>query len=60
MLRDFDGETDKLGNAERFYLLLTGLRYYSIRLDVMLLKVGYYSIRLDVMLLKVGDSAMFT
>ena len=40
MLKGFDGETDKLGNAERFYLALNDLPRYALRLDVMLIKVS--------------------
>merc|ERR550532_2349893 len=41
MIKEFDGDKEKLGNAEKFFLLLTGLKSYRIRIDGMLLKLEF-------------------
>ena len=41
MINAYDGEVAKLGNAEKFYLTLGGLKGYTIRVEGMLLKVDF-------------------
>ncbi|XP_072041000.1 inverted formin-2-like isoform X2 [Amphiura filiformis] len=43
MLRAFDGDKDKLGTAEKFYLLLADLSNYQLRVEGMLLKEEFKS-----------------
>ncbi|XP_077984852.1 uncharacterized protein LOC144439438 [Glandiceps talaboti] len=38
MLKSFDGDKSKLGNAEQFILMLVGLKSYKLRIEGMLLK----------------------
>lgn len=38
MLKSFDGDKTKLGNAEKFYLMLLDLSSYKLRIEGMLLK----------------------
>ncbi|GFN80727.1 inverted formin-2 [Plakobranchus ocellatus] len=38
MIKNYDGDTSKLGNAEKFYLLLSNLPGYETRIEGMLLK----------------------
>jgi hypothetical protein len=39
MIHAYEGDKSKLGNAEKFYLLLSQLPGYKIRVEGMLLKV---------------------
>lgn len=39
MIQAYNGDKDKLGNAEKFYLLLSQLPGYKMRVEGMLLKV---------------------
>ena len=41
MIMAYEGDKEKLGNAEKFYLLLSRLPAYKIRIEGMLLKVSY-------------------
>ncbi|XP_012943897.1 inverted formin-2 [Aplysia californica] len=38
MIQNYDGDKEKLGNAEKFILMLSGLNGYKIRVEGMLLK----------------------
>ena len=40
MIRGYEGDKEKLGNAEKFYLLLSDLPAYKTRIEGMLLKVS--------------------
>ena len=40
MITAYEGDKEKLGNAEKFYLLLSRLPAYQIRIEGMLLKVS--------------------
>ena len=39
-IRCYEGDKDKLGNAEKFYLLLSQVPAFRLRIEGMLLKVG--------------------
>lgn len=47
MIRSFDGDASKLGNAEKFFALLIALPSYKMRIEGLLLKSEFQS-RFDV------------
>ncbi|XP_059158848.1 inverted formin-2-like [Physella acuta] len=42
-IQNFDGDTEKLGNAEKFFLQLMSVPCYKLRLELMLLKSDFQS-----------------
>ena len=42
-IQGFEGDVDKLGNAEKFFHALLNLKSYKIRIEIMLLKADFNS-----------------
>ncbi|KAI8495404.1 FH2 domain-containing protein 1 [Branchiostoma belcheri] len=63
LLESYTGDREKLGNAEKFFLLLLGLQNYKLRIDGMLLKeelnstVDYLEPSIDTMI-KAGEELL--
>lgn len=43
LITSYDGDLEKLGNAEKFFLQLTRVPFYQLRLELMLLKADFQS-----------------
>ena len=41
LIRDFSGDRAALGNAERFFLLLSNVQYYQLRIEAMLSRESF-------------------
>ncbi|XP_035681246.1 inverted formin-2-like isoform X1 [Branchiostoma floridae] len=63
LLESYTGDREKLGNAEKFFLLLIGLQNYKLRIDGMLLKeelnstVDYLEPSIEIMI-KAGEELL--